>query len=264
MLSLFRYVRSEEETFSLFNYIQTQNQETDWTLERHARLKEEIKTYEEQLSEEESERAEAMADLQGKWRNAKEAHDECFHAAQDAQRMLDRIAKKIQSLFFKIQCDQILASGTRESGKGSKLNGQKPFVGRSDNRLALLCGQGVTESNILAYAELIEQRALEIMSDYTKRTRYRDQGQTNENDPKTASADSPKSSFGVSQMDVVKPPEVDTEDDDNDDEDGRPIALAEMRRRTAEMLAKKQQGSKMTAKRKDQQFQGRVGVVAKA
>ena len=66
-----KYVKSEEETFSLFNYVQAQNQETDWTLERHTRLEEEIKSYEEKLSDEEAQRAEAMADLQGKWRNAK-------------------------------------------------------------------------------------------------------------------------------------------------------------------------------------------------
>ena len=30
------YVKSEEETFSLFNYIQALNQETDSTLEKHA------------------------------------------------------------------------------------------------------------------------------------------------------------------------------------------------------------------------------------
>jgi len=56
-----KYIKSEEETFSLFNYIQTQNQEADWALERHTRLEKEIRVYEEKLSNEEVQRAEAMA-----------------------------------------------------------------------------------------------------------------------------------------------------------------------------------------------------------
>ena len=161
------YVKSEEETFSLFNYIQALNQETDWTLERHARLEEEIKKYEERLGEEEAQRAEAMADLQEKWRNAKEATEECSQAALEAQRTLDRIAKKIQSLFFKIQCDQVTDKGKPSKGGGGA--GGAAGKGSADSRLAALGGQGVSESNILAYTELIEQRALEIIADYTKR-----------------------------------------------------------------------------------------------
>ncbi|KAJ8598740.1 hypothetical protein CTAYLR_010722 [Chrysophaeum taylorii] len=246
-----QYVKSEEETFSLFNYVQAQNQETDWTLERHARLEEEIKTYEEELSIEETQRAEAMANLQGKWRNAKEATDECSHAAQEAQRTLGRIAKKVQSLFFKIQCEQMMSASARDSGKSRKMSGQKSSgIGRPDNKLALLSGQGVTESNILAYAELIEKRALEIMSDYTRRMNRQ------ENSNMATVLDPSKCLGGVSQSDVVKPPEIDGDDDEAEDDDGRPIALDEMRRRTAEMLAKKQQASKLASKRQTVSRQG--------
>ena len=86
-----KYVKSEEEAFSLFNYVQAQNQETDWTLKRRARLEAEICTYEDKLSEEETQRADAMADLQGKWRSAKENADECKYAALEAQQALGQI-----------------------------------------------------------------------------------------------------------------------------------------------------------------------------
>lgn len=233
-----RYVTCEEETFSLFNYIQAQNQETDWTLERHARLEEEIKAYEEQVSNEETQRSEAMAALQGKWRNAKEATDECSHAALEAQRTLDRIAKRIHSLFFKIQCEQMMSAvGDSAKTKGSR---KSSVAGRlPDNRLALLSGQGVTESNILAYAELIEQRALEIMADYTKRMKSRDH---------SIILDPSKSISG--KQDYIKPPDIEAEDEILEDDDSRPIALDEMRRRTAEMLAKKQHVNKFASARR--------------
>jgi len=47
------FIKNEEETFSLFNFIQTVNQETDLLTEQHARLLKEIQNYEEsQISEE--------------------------------------------------------------------------------------------------------------------------------------------------------------------------------------------------------------------
>ena len=37
------FCKNEEETFSMFNFIQTVNQETDHILEQHARLEEEVR-----------------------------------------------------------------------------------------------------------------------------------------------------------------------------------------------------------------------------
>ena len=112
-----------------------------------------------------------MADLQGKWRSAKENADECKYAALEAQQALEQIARKIQSFFFKIQCDQLVALAHDASGNKG---GQRVIFNRSGGSLALLSGQGVTKSNILAYAELIEQRALEIMSDFNRRISSRE------------------------------------------------------------------------------------------
>jgi hypothetical protein len=50
------FMKNEEETFSLFNFIQTLNQETDFTLEQHARLEEEIMSYADEQKDQESSR----------------------------------------------------------------------------------------------------------------------------------------------------------------------------------------------------------------
>ena len=226
-----KYVKSEEEAFSLFNYVQAQNQETDWTLKRRARLEAEICTYEDKLSEEETQRADAMADLQGKWRSEKENADECKYAALEAQQALEQIARKIQSFFFKIQCDQLVALAHDASGNKG---GQRVIFNRSGGSLALLSGQGVTKSNILAYAELIEQRALEIMSDFNRRISSREKcasGHTLEPSRSLTTATS---------QDYMYPPDM--EEDDNEsakDVNRRPVGLEEIRRHTAARISQK-------------------------
>jgi len=229
-----KYVKSEEETFSLFNYVQAQNQETDWTLKRRARLEAEICTYEDKLSEEETQRADAMADLQGKWRSAKENADECKYAVLEAQRALEQIARRIQSFFFKIQCDQLVAIAHDASGNK---DGQR--VNRSGRSLALLPGRGVTKSNILAYAELIEQRAFEIMSDYNRRINNREKCATGH------TLDPSRSLTTAISQDYIHPPGI--EEDENDlakDADARPVGLEEIRRRTAERISQNKRYTK--------------------
>jgi len=212
-----KYIKSEEETFSLFNYIQTQNQEADWALERHTRLEKEIRVYEEKLSNEEVQRAEAMARLQGKWRNATEATNECSFAAQEAQRMIERIAGHVQSFFFKIQCDQSLNDAAKENRIARKAKTRRPRKVHS-----VLPASGVTQSNILTYAELIEQRALEILSDYT-RVKY--QGHQH-----VSRILEPGCSLAV-----IKPNFGGVEEDNG--EKG-PMSLHEMRRRAADRTSK--------------------------
>lgn len=78
---------------------------------------------------------------------------------------IDSISKKVQSLFFKLQCDLV-------DTKGAAANrGQKGVtVSRPDSKFSLLIGQGggVSESNVLDYMAIIEQRAVDIISEYLR------------------------------------------------------------------------------------------------
>ena len=61
----------------------------------------------------------------------------------------------------------------------------------------------------------------------------------------------------MNQQDQVKAPEIDGDDDEDNEDDGRPIALEEMRRRTAEKISKKHQALRLGVKRRDHQAQGK-------
>jgi hypothetical protein len=68
----------------------------------------------------------------------------------------------------------------------------------------------------------------------------------------------------VNQQDQVKPPDIDGDDDEENEDDGRPIPLEEMRRRTAEKISKKHQVLRLGVKRKDHQAQGKSAAVTRA
>ena len=77
-----------------------------------------------------------------------------------------QIAKKVQSLFFKLQCDQVeSAKSNANSVKGSK---NTASIARNDNKVAILTGQGVTESNVLDYMGAVEQRAVDIIAEHIR------------------------------------------------------------------------------------------------
>lgn len=79
---------------------------------------------------------------------------------------VQRIAKKVQSLFFKLQCEQMdSAKGSTSVVKGSKSGSS---MNRNESKMAILTGQGVTESNVLDYMGVVEQRAVDIIAEYIK------------------------------------------------------------------------------------------------
>ena len=79
------------------------------------------------------------------------------------QESISQISKKVSSVFFKLQCDQMDAKGSQVSKSQRWSSGARP-----DNKIALLTGQGVTESNVLDYLGCIEQRAVDIISEYLR------------------------------------------------------------------------------------------------
>ena len=70
---------------------------------------------------------------------------------------MEKIAKKVQTLFYKIQCDHLLEHG---SGKGGS---------EREARLAALASQGVSESHILGFMGIIEERAVQIIGEYARK-----------------------------------------------------------------------------------------------
>ena len=68
----------------------------------------------------------------------------------------------------------------------------------------------------------------------------------------------------VNQQDQIKAPDIDADDEEDNEDDGRPIALEEMRRRTAERISKKHQAMRLGVKRRDHQAQNKGSSTARA
>ena len=114
-------------------------------------------SYADEQKAQEQERKDIVESYDLQVQEAQEERERAIALSSDEQKTVEKIAKKVQTLFYKIQCDQLLESGNK-SGKGQAIS--------SESRLAVLSGQGVSESNILHFMGLIEERAVHIIGDY--------------------------------------------------------------------------------------------------
>jgi len=97
----------------------------------------------------------------------------------------------------------------------------------------------------------IEQRALEIMSEYI---RHMKRQARNHRGPILDPSHSLATMLKVREFKV---PDFDADDEEETEDDGRPVALVEVRRRTAEKISRHHQGMRLANKRKD--TSGQVG-----
>lgn len=159
------YVAVEEEMFSLYNFIQTVNAEIDNVVEQQNQIVIDIEVYKQQQSEQEQQRKGVLDEL-----NARiEAALEMKRLAEEQHTLLQdgvaQISKKVQSIFFKLQCDQMESKGAQTGGNNAK---KGVTVSRPESKVALLIGQGISESNVLDYMGCIEQRAVDVIAEYLR------------------------------------------------------------------------------------------------
>ena len=158
------FVQNEEESFSLFNYIQTVNQECDNILEEYGKLNLEVERHVKDQNE-----------LLSRKRNAADNYNEKLNIIQtEKQRLKDasrqgklivlQISKNVQSLFIKLRClDMIGNSKVNNSSKAKNL-----MQVEDDRRLTMFTGEQISERNILDHMEQIERRAIQIIAEYAK------------------------------------------------------------------------------------------------
>lgn len=122
--------------------------------------------YEEHQLDQEHQRKKILDGLEARLQSTLEATRACEEENKKNHESVHQIAKKVQSLFFKLQCDQMdSAKGSASVVKGSKSGNT---MSRNESKMAILTGQGVTESNVLDYMGAVEQRAVDIIAEYIK------------------------------------------------------------------------------------------------
>eukprot|EP01036_Dinobryon_divergens_P035166 gene35166-45533_t len=160
------YITQEEEMFSLYNFIQTVNAEIDTVIEATQQTEEEVKKFREEQQEQDQQRRSIIDELQNRLTSTLEITRQLEEQNAMQQESVSQISKKVSNLFFKLQCDQM---DTKAGGKDKDKrwnSGSRP-----DNKIAVLTGQGVSESNVLEYLGCIEQRAVDIISEYLRVTK---------------------------------------------------------------------------------------------
>lgn len=174
------YVNHEEEMFSLYNFIQTMNTDIDRIHEAKNQKKSEMKQFDRSQNDLEKQRSKIMDDLNDKYQAVTNTIAQLDESNQNNHDHLNQINKKISSLFFKLQCDQVESRSNATNGSagnqtGSLVSGGPASANRNtsqqgdkksgnENRIAMLMSQGVNESNVLEYLGCIENRAVDIIA----------------------------------------------------------------------------------------------------
>lgn len=136
-----RFLESEEQNFSLFNYVNDINTEIERLEHSIAEMRNQIEKYRGQGMSTDTQRKKALRDLEDKLSRTERKADEYDTRYQRAIRTISQLKTGIHSIFTRIGA----ASTSVEE---------------------MLGNQGVTESNMMQYLGIIEQRVSEILQTY--------------------------------------------------------------------------------------------------
>jgi len=245
------FIKNEEHNFSLFNYVNEQNNEIEKYEEQIQQLKEEELKFAQESGNDVNQHKEILKDLEAKLQTSEQMAEKYEQRCQDLQRVTESLKRGMQSIFSKFDFSN------EEDG------GAPPVV---------------TEVNMVLNLGLIEQKANQLLQKYTQVRQLLQQppssgggadgsgnmdGGEDVHDVHGASeaADmgqtlvsvlgtGPKVPMGQDLL-HVNPPKADDyrsdESDDDDDGDTRPLTREELKYRTMNRLQKRLGGGGILA-----------------
>lgn len=201
------YVKREDEMFSLYNYLQTLNDDIDSIIEQTEQHRNEQRTNEKHQSDLIASKHKEADELRSKYELLLESVQDLEETSRHEHQYLVQICKKIDTLFLELDCDRpenhpcfltnielqrsTLESSSANSGKRilsatgsdfgqssslpespsqSSLNPhtltKSPSTKFAEKQVAMLLGDGVSESNVIDYLGCIESRAVHILEQY--------------------------------------------------------------------------------------------------
>jgi len=160
------YVAQEEEMFSLYNFIQAVNTEIDNVVETTNQISIDIEKFKEEQKEQEVSKIHVLDELQRKLETVKDSTKLADEKNKTLTENLALVNKKVQSIFFKLQCDQVDGKGANNNPGAQKQKGVT--MSRPESKVALLAGHSVSDSNVLEFMACIEQRAVDIIFSYLR------------------------------------------------------------------------------------------------
>eukprot|EP01041_Mallomonas_annulata_P008843 gene8843-18322_t len=203
-----RFLEAEEQNFSLFNYVNDINSDIERLEHSIADMRNQIEKYRGQGMSTDTQRKKALRDLEDKLSRTEKKAEEYDSRYNRAVRTISQLKNGIHSIFTRIGA----ASTSVEE---------------------MLGNQGVTESNMMQYLGIIEQRTSEILQAYAATQA----GQVNE--PMLQLPSVVPAEFTTKL--TVQPPSYDdmsSGDESDEEEDERPLTRQELDKRTMKFSRK--------------------------
>lgn len=217
------FIEAEDKNFSLFNYVNELNNEVEKLEEQISLTRQEIEKFRGAGQNSDNQRKRILQDLEAKLAKTEQKAEQCEQRASRTMNTVNELKKGIEDTFNRIGCNSEAVS-------------------------AALGNEGVTESNMMQYLGIIEQRTNEILQMYTA-VKMQERGQ----DISSASAQAelasimghgPAVPLGAGEVKVTPPSageDVDSDEaSDESVEEDRPLTREELKAKTLRNLAKRE------------------------
>jgi len=225
------FIKNEDHNFSLFNYVNEQNNEIEKYEEQIQMLREEEKKYAQESGEDVHQHKQILKELEAKLQTTEAMAEKYEMKCQDLQRIIESLKRGLQSIFEKLDVD--------EEGFGDPV---------------------VTESNMVHYLGLIEQTANGMITTYAdirqavmKATSEKKENQAPSKNLTSVLGTGPKVPMGQELL-HVNPPKLDDyqsdDEDDDEDDEARPLTIDELKSRTLNRLQRRGQSTNTVKSKK--------------
>jgi len=214
-----RFIEVEDTNFALFNYVNEQNNEIEKLNEEIFAIQLDIENFKDQGIELESQRKVILKGLEDRQSKATAEADEYEQKYKEVSKILDQLKAGIDSLFNKINCD------------------------RSAIDDMLGAAAGVSDSNMLQYLGIIEQRTNELLAVQS----YVNSKDESKYDPKAPGLLGEGPGAPQQQFPVLPPAvgdEYESEGSEGDDEDARPFTRNELQQKVLKTVEKRETAAK--------------------
>lgn len=223
------FIDAEDQNFSLFNYVNELNNEVEKLEEQIAEIKQDIEKYKGQGGQNDRQRKKLLKDLEDRLAATESKADQYEQKSLKASKTVAALEAGIQSIFGKIGCSNSTVS-------------------------EMLGTMGVTESNIMQYLGIIEQRTNELLQMWKSQQASAAAAAPLDSTSGTTIHPGPSAPPGGVSISIDPPMIGDDDDseDDSDDDDERPLSRDELKAKTIRGLSKKEgQKANKAAKKKE-------------
>lgn len=243
------FIKNEDHNFSLFNYVNEQNNEIEKYEEQIQSLREEERRFAQESGDDVHQHKQILKELESKLANTESMAEKYEIRCQDLQRVVESLKRGLQSVYEKL--DVAAAEG-------------------DDEAPANLGDSAVSESNMVSFLGIIEQKSNRLLQAYAEVRQAMLQAPSKGASPDRSESLSPSRSLasvlgagpkvpmGKDHLNV-NPPKLDEyhsdDEEEDEDDDARPLTRDELKARTLNRLQRRGQAStKGGAKRAKKQM----------